>query len=78
MRNMENAERLVKAIKSAAEKMPEDWMVSIDMEGGYAGVSLVDPSGDVIDSNEFMSPDDTIAEQLENAIAFAISIDSQQ
>jgi len=75
---MSEAERLLKAINSAAEKLPENWMVSIDIENGFGGVSLSNLKGDDIDSNDFTSPDDNLAEQLENAIAYAIANDGEQ
>ncbi len=75
---MSEAEKILKAINAAAKKLPENWNLSIDIEQGYAGVSLVDPFGDVVDSNDFCGPDDTISEQLENAIAHAVEMDGTQ
>lgn len=75
---MSEADRLHKAINSAAEKLPESWMVSIDVEGGYAGVSLADPFGEVIPNDDFTSCDSTLAEQIEDAIAYAITNDEEQ
>lgn len=67
--------KLGAAVENAAAKLPEGWQVCITiMRDGYS-VGLIDPFGD-----EFCELDggETLADDINNAVAEAISADNEQ
>lgn len=66
--------KLGSAIESAAGKLPKGWQVNIHvMRGGYS-VSLLDPLG-----NDYeLDAEDDLVDDINNAVAEAISSDDTQ
>lgn len=64
--------KLGAAIENAAGKLPEGWMVSINIEGGGYGVSLFDPNGNDVEIDQ----SEDLVGDINNAVAEAITIDS--
>lgn len=62
--------KLGSAIENAASKLPEGWMVSINIDRGGCGVSLFNPDGDdvEVEQSEFLADD------INNAVAEAVAI----
>lgn len=66
--------KLGSAIENAAGKLPEDWQVVIAvMKGGYS-VGLIDPFG-----NDYeLDAEESLVDDINNAVAEAIAADDQQ
>lgn len=66
--------RIGAAIENAASKLPEDWQVHVTiMRDGYS-VGLIDPFG----GDRELDGDETLADDINNAVAEAISADEEQ
>lgn len=66
--------KLGAAIDNAAGKLPKDYMISINVELHGYNVLLVGPSGEELDFGD----GDGIAEQVNNAIAGARSLEGME
>jgi len=58
-------------IENAAEKLPPNWNIEIEVECGWAGVHLKNPKGEYCEVEE--RPDNTLAEDVEQAIYYALA-----
>lgn len=59
------------SIERACKDLPDGWQIDIGMESGSAWVNLYNPDGDQV---EFPTNRETIDEELNDAIEFAIKI----
>jgi hypothetical protein len=73
-KEQQKAKDLWNAIQRAGGKLPEFWEISIVIENGAAWVFL---SNDM-DAVEFPSNQDSLAEAINDAVAFALEKGGQQ
>lgn len=59
------------AINDACKVLPDEWIISLQMENGSAHVELYDPDGNEIELPD--SADKDLAEQINEAIETAVS-----
>ena len=52
-------------INTAAEKLPEDWEINIEVQQGYGEVIVTRPNGDQVHMHE---DDTTLTQQFANAL----------
>jgi hypothetical protein len=59
-------------MNKACRELPTGWEIEIRLEQGFGGVVLTSPSGD---EHDFSDSDDSMIDQLNMAVAQAISIE---
>ena len=68
-----NLQNIGPAIEVAAERLPEGWNLSVDVERGSAVVLIWDQEGEPVDHDEYEDQDGDIAQEIRNAVAHAIA-----
>lgn len=65
-------EGLLAAVNSACGELPDGWSIELNIENGYGGIELFNDEGEKIPSEECLVDDCTLAEDIGNAVQFAI------
>lgn len=60
----------------ACEKLPDWWIISFEVEHNAGWINIADPEGNAIGVDTFGSCDSTLAEQVGEALAFALEHDT--
>lgn len=63
---------LLHAMNDACLKLPGWWTISFEVSGNSGSINLCDPEGNTLSADDYGSVDSTLAEQVGEALAYAL------